>query len=366
MEKSLSPCNAEIHCTRARNHTAAGLAAALLLVCTGARGGVSTAGESGAWLRIPAGAQAGALGGAYAAAPASLQAWWNPARLPMADRGRMSAGVGVRSLGRSEAQVSGALRVPPRAGLGLAFLYRGDPSIDNLRDANENLLGTGGFTTLNFRAGAGYLLTRTLSLGASIGFFHQRLSTLDGGSDRLGSSSVTGIGGFDLSLHLRPAPWLALVAQVRKLGLTMKWEIQTGEYDLNTTSSDAVLPELVAAARVQTAFLERPLYWTVDVVGFLFDPSGGVLGRPQAMLHNGLEWEYWENFALRAGLGEIPLSGRFLDGEGLRSAGFSPRICAGFGAGLERIRPGLALHYAIMSDRVWAGIDQVLDITLEF
>lgn len=365
MANSLSHCSAKHRCLRGAV-TSAALLTCLFASAGTAVAGVVIGGESGAYLRAPVGADAAAMGGAATAAPTALEAWWNPAMLAVNKPRRLAAGMGVKSLGRMEGYAGAGFRIPPRAGIGLAFLYRGDPFLDELRDANEELLGNGGYTTLTFKAGLGYVINRRMALGASIGFYHQRLSTLIDGSDRIGSSSVTGIGGFSIALHYRISEHVSTALVLRKLGLSMDWEIQTGDFDLSTTSTDKVLPEIVLATQVDGVFLQRPLIWKFDLVNYLFDGTGGTLDHPEASVNTGWEWELHKLFAVRAGIGELPLSGTIVSNRRYYFDTFSLRICAGFAGDLQKVRPGMKVHYAVMTDKVWAGVDQSLEITYDF
>ena len=53
------------------------------------------------------------------------------------------------------------------------MLYRGDPNLGNLYDANENLYPTSSYTTLTFMGSVSYIVTRKLSLGATFNVFYQ-------------------------------------------------------------------------------------------------------------------------------------------------------------------------------------------------
>ncbi|HEX2958715.1 MAG TPA: hypothetical protein VHO70_17905, partial [Chitinispirillaceae bacterium] len=80
-----------------------------------------TGGLPGAYLLPSLGASALAMGGAYTATPESFTSWWNPGMLANVRGKRVSGGIGIRSLGRTDAYAAAEFRVPPRLGMGLLF-----------------------------------------------------------------------------------------------------------------------------------------------------------------------------------------------------------------------------------------------------
>ena len=88
--------------------------------------------------------------------------------------------------------------------------------------------------------------------------------------------------------------------------------------------------------------------------------------RPEAVIGTGAEWRRWDNFYLRAGIGDIELNRTIIDGEGRYANESSFQVSAGFAYDLSRVRNDLWLNYGVATDKVWAGIDQQLDITCRF
>jgi len=339
---------------------------ASLLLASFAMGGLSTGGESGAYLRLPVGPVASAMGNANSASPRFMGAWWNPAVLSTYKTRSAFIGGAYRSQGRTDGFASLSFRIPPRAGMGLMILYRGDPFLNDLHSADEELLGRAAYTTLTIKAAVSYFINRKLSAGASIGFYYQSLPTEILLNNEIKNSKTRGIGGFDFAVRYKVSDHLVLAAIIRKLGLSMDWEIRNSAWDLNSSHEDNVLPEIIIASQLTKNLLGKPFIWNSDWIVYISDGDGGSLSRNELVLNNGFEWQYWEKFYLRAGLGDMAFSTEmFRDSEKYGNS-FSPRITAGFSADLSRVRSGMRLHYALTTDKVWAGIDQVLGIALEF
>ncbi len=326
-------------------------------------------GESGAYLRAPVGAASVAMGGAGSASPDYLGAWWNPAVLPMYDSRHVSAGLGVRSLGRMEGNADLSLRIPTRFGIGVSALYRGDPFLDDLRDEYGEKLDGGSYTTLSLRAGVGVRISRSWSAGVSLGLFYQSLPTDYTGAGTLVRSNVTGIGGFTLAARYEKSERLGLALLVKNLGLDMDWSLNAEEQGFEYSYAqvkDSPLPEFVLASRFQTTLLGRPFVWASDLSGWVVDGDLHVLDHPQGVWNNGVEWQFWDTFCFRLGIGEVPLEGSFVNDSKQYWEAFTMRVSGGFGWELRKLREGLQVHYAISSDKVGSLFDQALDITLTF
>jgi len=324
-------------------------------------------GRSGAFLRAPVGATAFAMGGAGSAAPAYLCAWWNPALLSASRTRRIDLGMGVRSLGRMESFASMGFRIPPRVGMGIAVLYRGDPFLDDLHDAEENPLGGGAYTTLTIKTGLSYFINRKWSIGAAIAICYQSLPTAINADNTLENSTVTGIGGIDLACSWKPRPDLSLALLVRNLNASMDWEITTTGFDMGTRATDRVLPEFVLAGRLQRSLYGKPFIWTSDLVGYVFDGDWDRLERAETVLNNGFEWQTWETFYLRAGIGDLSIDSKLFDDASEYFNRAALRISAGFALRFARVKRGeLWINYGAATDKAWAGIDQILDVSYSF
>jgi|WetSurMetagenome_2_1015567.scaffolds.fasta_scaffold00026_17 hypothetical protein len=344
-----------------------------------------TGGEAGAYLRAPADAQATAMGGGQSAAPAYFSTWWNPAQLSLIDRRILSAGTGLYSQGRTEAFAALEFRIPPRVGIGIGALYRGDPFLDNLYNASEEKLDAGAFSTLTAKVALSYLITRRLSAGLSIGFYYQHIPTSYMGT-RILYSDATAVGGFSLAAQYKITDSLTLAFAVRDIsplqlltgapaGIAMNWQVSaSSEQDFgddesgfgNPSITDLVLPEFVVASSYRGMLARYPFTWTCDINGYVVDGSFTRLQSMEAVLFTGLEWRRWQTFRLRAGIGDITFNRYLASDWQYYWQNFMFRITAGFGVDMNAIRKGLTLNYALTTDKVWAGVDQKLDIVYGF
>lgn len=332
-----------------------------LAICAQAASGLG--GLSGAYLRGAAGATALSLGGAYSASPEYLTPWWNPAIGATEKKRNLSAGAGIRSLGRMDAFASFDFRIPPRVGMGLMILYRGDPFLNNLYDETENKLEKGGFTSFTGKIALSYLVTRNLSAGLNIGILYQKLPT-DYDGDKLQYSSSSGIGSFDFALAYRLSDKWMFSAVIRDLGASLNWEINSGDY--NPIIEDKPLPSFTAASRYEGSLASKPLVWTMDLKAYIVDGQWKKLSHPEAQVCGGWEWRRWDSFYLRAGIGDLALNGQIINNTKEYFTDFPFRLTTGFSLDLSRCYKGLKLNYGMSTDKVWAGIDQQMDLTLSF
>jgi hypothetical protein len=354
------------------------------LACACATAWSWTGGLPGAYLRAPADAQAAAMGGGQSAAPEYFSTWWNPSQLSFNDKRLLSCGTGLYSQGRTEAFASFDFKIPPRVGIGISALYRGDPFIDNLYNAWEEKLQNGSFTTLTVKAGLSYLFTRRLSAGLSIGFFYQRLPTSYVGTS-LTYSDATAVSGFSFGTQYKLTDSLTLAFVLRDInplqilsgnpaGIEMVWQVSSsqeqggaasGGFD-SPTITETVLPAFVLASAFHGAMLQCPLLWTCDLNGYIVDGTFTKLDYMEAHLFTGFEWQRWKTFCIRAGVGDLVLNRDITADWKSYSENFSFKVTAGFGWDLAAVRKGLVLNYALSTDKVWAGIDQKLDIVYKF
>jgi hypothetical protein len=332
-----------------------------LLLLHGRSGGQGVGGSSGAYLRPPMGAAATAMGGACTAAPDYYAPWWNPAVLANLRSSRIAAGTGLRPLGQVDAYGSLEFRVPPRVGVGVFALYRGVPSLGTLYDPDEKPLPASSYTTLTFKTAVSYYMTRRLSLGASLNVLYQSLPVPLFGSDGrlLGIHyvSATSIGSFDFAGTYRISDVLAIGAVLKNLGAKMEWQMG----DWASMVVDRPLPSITLGSRLKGLLAQRPLVWTVDCIGYVFN------GQNEAVLCTGAEWRRWNNFYVRAGIGDVAITGDIVrDGEQY-SREFGMRFTAGFSYNLSRpLHKNVWINYSTATNRIWAGIDQQLDVTTSF
>jgi hypothetical protein len=359
LERSLWQKAGENKYSAIRLVTACILAACLETVAQG------VAGTSGAYLRPPMGAAAMAMGGACTAAPDYYAPWWNPAVLANLRDHRLAAGTGMRWLGTSmDGYGSFEFRIPPRVGMGLLALYRGNPSLGTLYDMDERPLPSASYTTMTIKIAGSYYCSRRISLGASVNVLYQSLPVPiydAGGGFRY--ASATGIGGFDIAAVYRPSDVWTLGAVLKNLGAGMEWQMG----DLAPLIEDRPLSNLTIGSRYEAVLAGKPLVWTLDCVGYAFGEVWQESGNVEAEFSTGAEWRRWDNFYVRAGIGDVPLNGSmFREGEHY-SRQFGMRFTAGFSYDLsKRVRKGMWVNYAAATDKVWAGLDQQIDVTLAF
>ncbi len=317
-------------------------------------------GESGAYLRYPVGASALAMGGAQSAAPVSCAPWWNPAAMSWEKMRTASVGFGIRSMGQTDGIPSLTFRIPPRLRIGLLVLYRGDPFLNDLYDENEHRLESAAFASFTSKVALSYFVSRKLSAGLGISIFYERIPS--GFSDgSVHYSSANGIG-FDIALSYRWSERFVIGALLKDAGATaMNWNFESF-----AAQEDKVLPSFVFGSSLTGTLLGRPLVWNMDARFFLFSGDWKAIERPQVTISNGFEWRYWEKVFLRLGIGELPLNSDIVsDNRSYRDV-LSPRISGGLGIDLHSVHEGLRCNYGFSTDRIWAGIDQQLEITYTF
>jgi hypothetical protein len=306
------------------------------------------------------------MGGAVSADPGYMLSWYNPAQLPFLRERRASFGGGYRTLGRAEAWASCDFRVPPRVGMGASFVYRGDPSISGLYDGyynngevvEERALTPAAWTAFSAKIGVGYLAARRLSFGGSVSINYQSLPTTPTPEGTIENASATSIGAVDVAAVYKAAPNLTLSASIKNLMSHNAW--QYAIYDEYSQAIDEIIPPVfVLSSSHKTTLSERELIWGADAALFLIDGEGNYLGGPEAVVAAGAAWKFSEAITLRAGIADIELSSETAES-------FSPRITFGFSYNLPKMCKGAVFNYAIMTDRIWAGVDQQADITVSF
>lgn len=326
-------------------------------------GASMTGGESGAYLRYPAGASALAMGGAYSAAPGVLLPFWNPAMLAHLKSRNVCFGGGIRSLGQSDAFAGLDFRVPPRAGMGFFLLYRGDPFLNDLYDINEKKIESAAYSTMTGKIALSYFINRKITAGANISIHYAKIpaGSYDG---EVYYTDATSIGSFDFALSYKQSERLCLAAIVKDAGARLNWNFPAAAWDYNVPSDDVFLPSVILASSYSTSFLDKPLVWNSDLRIFAFDGSWKKLDRPQASFSNGAEWRYWQNIYVRMGIGELLFNGDITADTKRYLRECAPRITAGVSVDGSKIRKGLRVNYGCATDKIGAGIDQQLDIAL--
>ncbi|MFP4417963.1 MAG: hypothetical protein ACLFSB_11895 [Chitinispirillaceae bacterium] len=323
-------------------------------------------GVSGGYLRNPVGAKSASLGGAFSASPDYLAAWWNPAALPAMHNKALMLGGAYRSFGRTDALISYKFPIPPRVSMEVSALYRGDPFLDDLRDKEGEKLEEAKFSTISIKIGVGYLLRRNLTLGAAIGIYYQRLPdyyderTLD-----MEYSSATAIGGLDVGLRYAFRPHLSFGAILKNINAKFNWQFNSGD-GLEETFEESFPVTFVLGSQYTGSLLGYPLVWNSDLNIHPFENGFELASHPTVVWDNGAEWQRWEAFFIRLGLGDIAVSSALYRQSDLYWDTFSPAITAGFFLDLSAHLKNTSLNYAITTDKVWAGVEQQLDFVVSF
>ncbi|NLE02744.1 MAG: hypothetical protein GX640_23000 [Fibrobacter sp.] len=320
-------------------------------------------GYSGDYLRLGIGGTALGMGNANTASPEYLMAWWNAAALSFVKKSNLSAGLGIRSFGRSDAFLEFDFRVPPRVGVGLFLMYRGDPFLNDLYDAQENPLPGAAYTTITGKIALSYYLSRKWSVGAGVSVLYKQLPTsyFDG---LYHFSKATSIGSVDLAVLYKPNENWIISAVIKSLGANLDWIVNVGEY--GPLVNEKILPTFILGSWHQGKLLEKPFIWTLDLKGYLVDGSFKRLEHPEGVINTGFEWRYWEMFYLRAGISEFLLNGELLRDRESYFSNFPFKVTAGFSFKMLKNRKGLSFNYGISTDKIGAGLDQQLDMRLGF
>ncbi len=335
-------------------------------------------GLTDAYLRPPVGAEAQALGNTNITSPAYMMSMINPAassELSMGS-GRISFGGGMRALGRADGNLSMDFRVLSRLGLGVAILYRGDPSI-TIMDAQEEKVGEAAYTTVTSKVSLSYPISRHLAVGAGLGMYYQNVPASD---DPYGFSEEDGpveysyafsIGGIDLGLRYQWRKDITFAAVVQNLLARNDWQFKRYDLgDLQQTSSSAYPVALMLASTVQRELQGRPFIWHASLKSYLLNELSfegyDRLQRVSALLSNGFEWRYWDNITLRAALSDIPLDTDIFTDFQTYSDNFSAGL--GFGAAIDlvKVHPGLSVDYALSLNKILAGVEQQINIVYSF
>lgn len=320
-------------------------------------------GSSGAYLRPSVGATALAMGNANTALPEYLSPWWNAASMAFHRQRVLSGGLGIRSFGRTDAFGAFEFKIPPRLSVGLMLLYRGDPFLNDLYDENENPLERASYTTFTGKIAFSYYISRKMSAGATINIYYQQLPTNINGSG-FDYTNVTDIGAVDLAWMFQINKKLTIAAVMKDLGAFMKWAVDKGGSSVQI--EDRPLPSLTLASEYQATMRKKPLIWTLDIKTYFLDGHLKILERPECVLNTGFEWRNWDKFYLRAGLAEFLLNGDLLRDSDSYFSNFPVRITAGFSWDMERLHKGLRLNYGVSTDKLWAGLDQQIDVQWDF
>jgi hypothetical protein len=321
-------------------------------------------GLPGAWLKAPVGGASAAMGGAGAADAAHLFSWTNPALFVKHKEARLTLGGSYRSLGRAEGLFASEFRVPPRVGMGFSVLYRGNPVLDNLYDADGNPLENGSFSTLTFKIGLAYLVSKNLTVGGNVSAFYLHMPVGYEGNALIDKNAVD-MGGFDIGARYEATEKLCFGLVVKNLGAGITIN-STGDSDYDVPIDSKFPPVATLASRVTSSLKGKPFIWICDINGYLLSGDFKALDHPSAMLDNGFEWQCLPAFYARAGIGDICINGDMIRNTDRYRDEFTLGLTAGFFLDLSGVIKGLSINYALSSDKIWAGVENVCDFLYVF
>jgi hypothetical protein len=324
-------------------------------------------GYGGSFHRAPVGASAFSLGGAHTSSPKMLCVWWNPAALSHLKKKILVMGTGYRPLGRTEGYTSFEFLVPPRMAMGVSLLYRGDPFIDNLVDEQEYPLEDGSYATLSGKIGISYLIKRNLSAGFNFSIYYQRLPTGFKPAGDLIYSSATALGGFDIGIQYRFRKNITFGLVFKNILGNFNWEFRQQD-DFNPMYQDTLPSTITFGQEIRTHFLGKPFIWTCDVIGYMYNANFKALDNMQAVLNNGIEWQRWDIFYIRAGIRDVVFNRDLIYKTDIYKKHFSLAMSLGFSLDLSTALKGkdIILNYGFSNDKVGAGLDQQLDFVVSF
>lgn len=324
-------------------------------------------GLAGAYLRPPVGATAAAMGGAQSADPRYLASWWNPAAFGVYRSNRVAMGLGYRALGRTEGYASCGLYIPPRVGAGVTVLYRGDPYITGLVDEAEEELDPGSYTTVTAKVALGYYLTRRISAGINLGVFYQNMTAYYDESGGVDNETAFSIGNIDAAVRVGLRKDLTASLLLRNLSVpgdtSSQW--QFGNWGAQSEAG-TYAPTVTGAVSYTTSLLGRPFLYNSDITVYAFDYRFRGLPRTSAVFSNGVEWQGWDTFYLRGGIGDITVDSDLLGDTQRYGRGFSMRVTAGCMIELSNMREGMRLNYNIATNKTLAGVNQQIDVVYDF
>jgi hypothetical protein len=110
----------------------------------------------------------------------------------------------------------------------------------------------------------------------------------------------------------------------------------------------------------------KPFVWTCDINGYMFEGDFKLMDHPSVMFNNGFEWQKWPIFHIRAGIRDICLNGDILRNRSRYADEFTLAVSAGFHLDLSSVTKGLSMNYALSTDKIWAGVENVFDFMYLF
>jgi opacity protein-like surface antigen len=301
----------------------------------------SDLGGSPGWVgRLGGGTREFALGNAAGALePTALDAWWNPARLPLRNGWDVSLSAEQRPLDRQGGALGLATNIGSRLGIGVSVLYRRDADVP-LYDADEAQTGTSTPYFMLAQIGLGMRITRSQSIGLSFGVYRENLDLSD-------YPTYSAPARVDLGWILRgPDTAWAVAAVVRNIGLTSNLVAHEDRNSSSAATGSAAINEGVVPRSLELSGRYRWRIRQGQSVDLLLTP---VVQLPDSSFLSASNAE----LGLRAGVEYAPQSfWRLRAGyeQGSWGAGGSLRILP-WGEDSIASRQALWIDYAAMIER---------------
>jgi len=316
------------------------LTALALLLATGTALASDLGGSPGWVGRLGGGTREFALGNAAGALePTALDAWWNPARLPLRNGWDVSLSAEERPLDRQGGALGIATNIGSRLGVGVSVLYRRDADVP-VYDADETLTETSTPYFMLAQIGLGMRITRSQSIGLSFGVYRENL-------DLSGYPTYSAPARIDFGWIMRgPDTAWAVAAVLRNIGLTSNLVAHEDRNSSATASGSSNVNEGVVPRSLELSGRYRWYLHPGQSLDILLTPvaqlpdssfvsaTGATLG-----LRAGLEYAPQSFWRLRAGYEQ-----------GSWGAGGSLRILP-WGEDSTAHRQALWLDYAAMIER---------------
>ncbi len=325
-------------------------------------------GYAGVVQRMPLSAMAIGRGGASTARPDFAMAYWNPARAGSVERLNLSLGGAVLPLGRSEGFIAGESRLgKTRLSLSGLFSYHGIRDLGTQYFDDGSSISDESFTTLSARAGLGFAIHKTFSLGMSLGWLYGSMpvdyrngSVIQGKSSALGGVSVLGSWNFHNGLYAS--------AGVKDILVTEIWNESATTEGYALTLSDTTLSPLVAAVSYNHDILGMNFRVDSDLNMWLFNSYFSGLDHPFTTMNSGVTWGLNEMFAFRVGLRNLLFTSTMFSDPDLYKIESSPRLSGGVGLTIPHSKKlnALTMNYALSSSGSGAGIDHYFDFLFAF
>jgi len=225
---------------------------------------------------------------------------------------RIVTGGSILSLGRREGYISYAHQIKPRGTFGIAWFYRGDPSIRLIDNESEKFVGTGSESVNNFNIGLAYRVFKRTAIGATISFYFHNIFY-----EPEKKVNIFSVGNLNFSLaKIMNKHWTiaTTIKNLKFIGETDSWRLPTG-FDLEAVQKVRIPYVLNLGSSYRRIFQNREFLVSVEENLFLWEDQDGGLRFWQHTDHVGAEVWLYPRFSIRTGYDD----GRFPIGIGIRN-----------------------------------------------